>query len=51
MIMSSGTPRIQCHGRSEAEKLEEILNRIKNGAKFDGVVRTGSIVYVHLDGQ
>lgn len=51
MTTSSGTPRIQCHGRCEAEKLEEILNRIKNGAKFDGAVRSGSVVYIHLDGQ
>ena len=47
----SGTPRFQCHGRGEAEKLEEILGRIKKGEAVKSFTRMGSVVYVHFGGD
>ena len=46
----SGTPRVQCHGKIEAKKLEEILTQIKSGALIDRIIQSGSVVYVHLKG-
>lgn len=42
------TPRIQCHGKAEAKKLEEILFRIKTGTIIKKVTQMGSIVYIDL---
>ena len=46
----SATPRIQCHGKAEAKKLEEILTQIKNGTIINQIIQSGSVVYVHLQG-
>ena len=42
------TPRIQCHGKAEAKKLEEILFRIKTGTVIKKVTQMGSLVYIDL---
>lgn len=42
------TPKIQCHGKVEAKKLEEILFRIKTGAVIRKVTQVGAIVYIDL---
>ena len=42
------TPKIQCHGRKEAKKLEEILFRIKTGTVIKKVTQMGAIVYIDL---
>lgn len=47
----SATPRVLCHGRKEAEKLEEILTRIKKGTPLDDFTRMGAVVYVHFKGE
>lgn len=42
------TPKIKCHGKAEAKKLEDILFRIKTGTIIKKVTQMGSIVYVDL---
>lgn len=42
------TPKIQCHGKAEAKKLEEILFRIKTGTVIKKVTQMGAIVYIDL---
>ncbi|MCJ7634988.1 hypothetical protein MUP77_21685 [Candidatus Bathyarchaeota archaeon] len=42
------TPRIQCYGKAEAKKLEEILFRIKTGTIIKKVTQLGAIVYIDL---
>ena len=46
----SATPRVQCYGKAEAKKLEEILTQIKNGAIIDKVIQIGAVVYVQFQG-
>ncbi len=45
------TPRVLCHGRKEAEKLERILEKIKQGNPITSITRIGSTVYVHLEDE
>ena len=42
------TPRVQCSTRKDAEKLEQILQKIKQGDAITGITRMGTVVYVHL---
>ena len=42
------TQRIQCHGKAEAKKLEEILFRIRTGTIIKKVTQMGAVVYVDL---
>ena len=46
----SATPRVLCHGKAEAKKLEEILKQIKNGAIIKNIIQSGSVVYVDFQG-
>ena len=45
------TPKILCHGRKEAERLEQILQKIKQGDPIKQIIRVGSVVYVHLEDE
>jgi len=47
----SGTPRVLCHGKTEAKNLEEILTRIQKGEPIKSFVRAGSTVYIHFGGD
>jgi len=42
------TPCVQCRTRKDADKLEQILQKIKQGDSITGVIKMGSVVYVHL---
>ena len=42
------TPRVQCSTRKEAERLEQILQKIKQGDAITEVIRVGTVVYVHM---
>ena len=42
------TPRIQCSTRKDAEKTEQILQKIKQGDAITEIIRMGTTVYVHL---
>ena len=42
------TPRVQCSTRKDAEKLELLLQKIKQGDAITEVVRMGTVIYVHL---
>ena len=42
------TPRVQCHTRKDAEKLEQILEKISHGDSITQVVRSGSVIFIHL---
>ena len=45
------TPRIQCHGKAEAEKLERLLEKVRRGNPIKQIIRFGSVVYVHLEDE
>ena len=47
----SPTPKVLCHGRKEAERLERILEKIRQGDPITQIIRMGSIVYVHLEDE
>ena len=42
------TPRVQCHTRKDAEELEKILQKIKQGSSVTDVSRMGAVVYVYV---
>jgi len=42
------TPRVQCHTRKDAEKLEKILQKIKQGDAITEIARMGTVVYIHM---
>jgi len=42
------TLRVQCSTRKDSEKLEQILQKIKQGDAITEIIRMGTIVYVHM---
>ena len=42
------TPRVQCGTIKDSEKLEQILQKIKQGDAITEIIRMGTVVYVHL---
>jgi len=42
------TPRVQCHTIKDSERLEQILQKIKQGDAITGISRMGTVVYVHM---
>jgi len=42
------TPRVQCHTRKDAEKLEKILQKIRQGNSITEIIREGSVIYIHM---
>lgn len=42
------TPRVQCHTRKDAEKLEQILQKVKQGDSITDINRMGAVVYIHM---
>ena len=42
------TPRVQCSTRKDAEKLEQILQKIKQGDAITEIIKSGTVVYIHM---
>jgi len=42
------TPRVQCSTRKEAERLEKILQKIKQGNAITEIIRMGTVIYIHM---
>jgi len=42
------TPRIQCHTRKDAEKLEKLLQKVKQGDSITDISRMGAVIYIHM---
>jgi len=42
------TPRVQCSTRKEAERLERILQKIKQGDAITEIIRMGTTIYIHM---
>lgn len=42
------TPRVQCSTIKDSERLEQILQKIKQGDIITEIIRMGTVIYVHL---